>query len=460
MSTSLSRLRQVIILGCLFLSCQLPLWSQSSLSGSGVADDADFFVRLDAYVSYGGDVDVIDGLTGRTYHSDNKVVKTIHSNFPKIMGGLHKMLLDLEVKYMNFYLENGVLHERELIALAESFKITNFKLDRTNWMVREKAILTRLQQAPFFQIKELVIWEKEEMDSTLPDNKYARNLRYNPVNASWDRRVLTEWKVPVVTKWSTHTVIKNQGLNLETNKGFHIVRDQGLPHTIHSSNFKEVSVSYPVIVSRKEDTQAQIDRIQIQIVENLSHLYDPFTWLARRATRFRTVFASELVKYFKERKYRVNDRDWFNVTICNFLNDVVVTNRYGFEEVYDLFVTQQFENSENALGEDLDLLNWLPNEKRKGKGINKNKKVYIDFDQPWGGRWVLFDAYLRYGDKFLDTLRTNLTSLKKKTSGKEVIRRTIEDVSGVPAEKYIPAAVKAQKAGIEHYRARKERGEA
>jgi hypothetical protein len=167
-----------------------------------------------------------------------------------------------------------------------------------------------------------------------------------------------------------------------------------------------------------------------------------------------------LVKYFKERKYRVNDRDWFDVTICNFLNDVVVTNRYGFEEVYDLFVTQQFENSENALGEDLDLLNWLPNEKRKGKGINKNKKVYIDFDQPRGGRWVLFDAYLRYGDKFLDTLRTNLTSLKKKTSGKEVIMRTIEEVSGVPAEKYIPAAVKAQKAGIEHFRARKERGEA
>jgi hypothetical protein len=60
----------------------------------------------------------------------------------------------------------------------------------------------------------------------------------------------------------------------------------------------------------------------------------------------------------------------------------------------------------------------------------------------------------------LDTLRTNLTSLKKKTSGKEVIMRTIEEVSGVPAEKYIPAAVKAQKAGIEHFRARKERGEA
>jgi len=37
--------------------------------------------------------------------------------------------------------------------------------------------------------------------------------------------------------------------------------------------------------------------------------------------------------------------------------------------------------------------------------------------------------------------------------------RTIEEVSEVPAEKYIPAALKAQKAGIEHYRARKERGE-
>ncbi|MGK0238889.1 MAG: hypothetical protein ACKVGW_04255 [Verrucomicrobiia bacterium] len=459
MLKTFSRLKRHIALGCLLFSSQLPLWSQSSLSDSGVADDADFFVRLDAYVKYGGDIDVIDGLTGQTYHSDNQVVKTIHTNFPKIMGGLHKMLLDLEIKYMNFYLENGVLHEQELIALAESFKITNFKLDRANWMVREKAILRRLQKAPFFQIKELIVWEKEEMDSRLPDNKYARNLRYNPVNASWERRVLTEWKVPVVTPWRAHTVIKNQGLNLETNKGFHIVRDQGLPHTIHSSNFKEVSVSYPIIVSRREDTQTQIDRIQIQIVENLSHLYDPFTWLARRATRFRTVFAGELVKYFKERKYKVNDREWFDVTFCNFLNDVVVTKRYGFQEIYDLYVTQQFENSQNALGEDLDLLNWLSSEKRKGKGVNKNKKVYIDFNQPGGGRWVLFDAYLRYGDKFLDTLRTNLTSLKKKTSGKLVIMQTIEQVSGVPAEKYIPAAVKAQKAGIEDYRNRKEKGE-
>ena len=116
-------------LGCLLFSSQLPLWSQSLLSDSGVADDADFFVRLDAYVKYGGDIDVIDGLTGRSYHSDNKVVKAIHSNFPKIMGGLHQRLLNLESLHMNFHLEQGALHEQELSALATSFGITNFKLD-------------------------------------------------------------------------------------------------------------------------------------------------------------------------------------------------------------------------------------------------------------------------------------------------------------------------------------------
>ncbi len=434
----------------LSLGCPV-LEAQSALSGSGVADDPEFFVTLDAYVKYGGDIDVIDGLTGNIYHSDNAVVKTIHSNFPKIMGGLHGKLLELEAKYMNFYLEQGVHHERELIELAESFGITNFQMDRSNWMVREKAILRRLSQEPFFQIKELVVWEKEEMGRSLPDNKWARNIRFNEETDSWERRVLTDWRVNVPTQWRLVQVHKRQGLNLESNQGFHII-DYGLPTQVQASNFKEVSVSYPIIVSRREDSQAQIDRIQHEIVENLSHLYDPFTWVARRSTRFRVAFSAGLLKYFEERKYRVKDRDWFNPVICHFLNDVVVVKRYGFEEVYDLYVDQQFGNSKNVLGEDLDLLNWHSDEKRQGEGVNPNKKIYLSYDNRSSARFVLLDAYLRYGDRFLDALRARLTNLKKREVAKDLIRDVIAEVSGVSADKYIPAAIEAQKMGIEAYR--------
>lgn len=447
-----SRLVSIVaVVAGLMISGIQSLLAQSALSGSGVADDPEFFVTLDAYVKYGGDIDVIDGLTGGVYHSDNQVVKTIHANFPKIMGGLHGKLLELEAKYMNFYLEQGVFHERELIALAESFGITNFEMNRSNWMVREKAILTRLSQEPFFQIKELVVWEKEEMGRSLPDNKWARNVRFNEETNSWERRVLTEWRVNTATEWRLIQVVKNQGLNLETNKGFHLIGN-GLSAQVRASNFKEVSVSYPIIVSRREDSQAQIDRIQHQIVENLSHLYDPFTWVARRSTRFRVAFSSELYNYFKERKYRVKDRDWFDRVITLFLNDVVVVERYGFKEVYDLYVDQQFGNSKNVLGENLDLLNWHPDEKRKGEGINPNKRVYISYDNPSSARFVLLDAYLRYGDRFLDTLRARLIGLKKKEVAKEVIKGVLAEVSGVSADKYIPAAIKAQKIGIEEYR--------
>jgi len=435
---------------------------QSALSGSGVAEDPEFLVTLEAYVKYGGDIDVIDGLTGRAYHSDNAVVKAIHSSLPQIMGGLHAKLLELEARYMNFYLTQGVQHEQELAALAESFGITRFSMDRSRWMVREKAILQRLRNEPFFQIKELVVWEKEYLDEDLPDNKWAKNIRLNPVTLSWERRVLTEWKVNTVqvrrgnnnqVRTNVHMVEKLQGLNLETNEGFHIiVGGRGLNQWVQPSDFSEVTVSYPIIVSRREDAQEQIDRLQRQIVENLSHLYDPFTWVARRSTRFRTAFSSELIRYFGDRKYRVKDRDWFDPVICHFLNDVVTVKRYGFKEVYDLYLTQQFAISKNVLGKDLDLLNWHEGENREGEGINRNKKIWLNFDRPIGARFVLLDAYLRYGDRFVEALRTRLTTIKKRAVAKELINEAIAEVSGVSADKYIPAAIKAQRAGLQQFR--------
>ena len=151
-----------------------------------------------------------------------------------------------------------------------------------------------------------------------------------------------------------------------------------------------------------------------QIVENLSHLYDPFISVFCRSTRFRTAFSSELTNYFRERKYRVKDRDWFDPVICHFLNDVVTVNRYGFKEVYDLYLTQQFANSKNVLGKELDLLNWHEGEKRQGERVNRDRKIWLNYKNTQGVRFVLLDAYLRYGDKFVDALREELTSSKKK----------------------------------------------
>ena len=65
---------------------------------------------------------------------------------------------------------------------------------------------------------------------------------------------------------------------------------------------------------------------------------------------------------------------------------------------------------------------------------------------------MLLDAFLRYGDKFVDALRHELTSSKKRVIGKGIVENVIAEVSGVPAEKYISAAIKAQRAGLEQYR--------
>ncbi|MGY8693395.1 MAG: hypothetical protein ACKVGW_04270, partial [Verrucomicrobiia bacterium] len=43
------------------------VFGQSALSGTAVEDDADFFVRLDAFVKYGGGIDVFDSLKGRVF---------------------------------------------------------------------------------------------------------------------------------------------------------------------------------------------------------------------------------------------------------------------------------------------------------------------------------------------------------------------------------------------------------
>ena len=163
------------------------------------------------------------------------------------------------------------------------------------------------------------------------------------------------------------------------------------------------------------------------------------------------MFSSTLLGHFRNRTYRIKDRDWFDPVICNFLNDVVTVNRYGLKEVYDLYVAG-IENPRNTLGEGFDPLNWNAGEKRKGSGMSLGKRIRLNFENSAGGRFVLFDLYLRYGDDFIDNLRLKLTSLKKKGDSRELIRASITEVTGRSADEYIKAALKAQEAGIASYR--------
>ncbi|MDE0768517.1 MAG: hypothetical protein OSB19_09005 [Opitutaceae bacterium] len=434
----------IILLG------SFPLFSQSALSESGVGDGDDFLIELEAYVKYGGSIDVIDGMTGKKYHGGDQVVKAIYNNFPKIMGGLHRKLLELEARHMAFQMRQGTRHGDMLSELAKSFGIRGFYMDDENWLKKERTILSRLTAKPFFKIKELVVWELEGLSGmAIRNNERGKNLKFNTETMDWERRVLTEWEVNIRGRKSFKRVNKWQGLNLDTNKGFHI--SDSLPGSVYTSSFEEIQLSYPIIVSRSENEATQIDRLQHLIVQNISHLYDPFSWGAPRKTRFRTAFASRLRRHMEDRSSRMTDRDWFDRVMSSFLNDVVTLKTYGLEEVYDLYVVQRFEYRQ-LMGVAMDPLNWHDGEDRSPPKQRNNKKISFNFKSHDGARFALLDVYLRYGDVFLENLRLKLTGVKKKTESRSLIRAAIEEVSGVPADTYIQAALKAQKAGIIDYR--------
>ena len=94
--------------------------------------EAEFFVQLDSYMVYGGEIKVIDGLTGNDYTSGNEVVRTFYKNMPKIMGGFHKMLLAYESANIQFRIEDNKAHAKALSELAASFGIKRFVVDQSS----------------------------------------------------------------------------------------------------------------------------------------------------------------------------------------------------------------------------------------------------------------------------------------------------------------------------------------
>lgn len=248
-----------------------------------------------------------------------------------------------------------------------------------------------------------------------------------------------------------HYILKEQGLNLDTNEGFHFV-STGLPQQVPPTAFQEVEITYPIFFSSKEPVQDQVKRLQRLFIQNLYYIYDPFSWIVRRHTRFRVGFSGDLTRHFERQGYRVTDRDWFNPVLCNLLSDVITIQNHGLPEIYQFHIYRSYELSRNVLGNDLDLLNWNEGENREGQHNAPYRRTRLNWDGPGGARFVVLDAYMRYTDKFIDTLRENLNNLKKKTSGRSIIERTIEEVSGTPFDVYRKNAIKAQVEIIDKYR--------
>lgn len=409
-------------------------------------DESGFVTQLDSFAVYGGKVKVLNGYTGTPYTQGNEVVQTIHETLPRIMGGLHYKLLQYENRHMQFRLKDASGFEEDLAALAKTFGIKGFNIDTQNWFSIEKIILDRLRAKPFFLIKELVIWDRDDLKLNLPSTKYSDHIRFNSERKEWERRVLTTWKVDNYNhQGQNNIIIKTQGLNLDTHTGFHIMKTHGLNAQLHPANFHEVPVSYPIIINTSKPAEEEILRIQNSLVHNLRILYDPFTWIARRDTRFRGTYASTLREYTDRKKYKVTDRKWFSSVLSKYLSDTVISKRHGTKEIYDFYVAQSFDSSPNGLGYGLDPLNWHSDEKREGKGPRgRDAKIWLGFNTPTGARFVLFDAYLRYGDKVTDILREKLLALEKPTDPKQLIKEVIAEASGVDADKYIKAAIKAQ----------------
>lgn len=447
--------------GPLFLLLILSLPTELFSKGDTLSVGETVF-EMEEFVIYEAEVDVIDGHTGEKYEGDNDVVLDFADLFNELLLKYHQRLLIFEIQHLNMRLETGEAFVKDLAVLAESFGIEGFKVDHNSWLTKEIAIVHRLNKDPFFKIEALVAWDLDTLNANLPDrptSKLARDIRYNDATGEWERRVTTEWKVSYTQNPTNRNpygtpvnILKQQGLNLDTNKGYHII-DRGLSNHVYPSAFKEVKLTYPILVSSTEPAEEQVRRLQETFVQNLYHIYDPFSWVARRNTRFRGGFARNLLSEVKtERMSKISDRNWFDQALSQLLSDVITIKYHGTKEIYSLYAYQRFELSKNVLGEDLDLLNWQPDEKRESEQKSRNNRVWINYKSPNGARWIALDAYMRYTDKFIDALRSNLENLKKKTSGQAVIEQTIEEVSGVTFEAYLKNATKAQTQMIEKYR--------
>jgi hypothetical protein len=424
---------------------------------------SDEVVKMEAFNvrAYNGKIPIIDGFTGKDYRGDNDVVFNFAQSFNKLLLGYHKKLVLDEVKHLQFRIKLGKDFEREMSALSTAFGFGKFALDNSTWLRRERAIITRLMREPFFKIKALVVWDLDRLNKSAPNkpnSKYARDIRFDSVRGKWERRITDRWDVSFFndqTKRRTlFTTDKTQGLNLDTQKGFHYI-ERGLPVNVPSHAFQEVSLTYPIFYSDNRVGEKELRYLQETFIANLYFIYDPFSWMARRDTRFRGGFGKECLEHINDQRIHVGDREWFDAVLARFLADVVTIKLQGAEEIYSLhMLSKRLNECPRALGLGLDLLNWNKGEKRQAID-EPEAEPQISVTSPGGFRYVMVDAYQRFGEPLIEKIRARLVAQKEtrqSINGQAMLTGVIEELSGMPYGEFAERAKVTQEAHLAQHK--------
>lgn len=445
------RCRHVIVLLGLVLMAAWPLGAQEP-AGDEVVQMEPFNVA-----AYKGKIPLIDGFTGNDYEGDNAVVFSFAQSVNKLLVGYHKKLVLDEIKHLQFRIKHGQEFEREMGKLTASFGFGAFALEQSTWLRRERAIITRLIREPFFKIKALVAWDLDRLNKIAPEkprSKYAVDLRYHAAAGKWERRITDRWDVafflPTGNRGESFATDKTQGLNLDTHQGFHFI-ERGLPLQVPPTAFQEVKLTYPFFFSETPVRETELRYLQQTFIANLYYIYDPFSWVARRDTRFRGGFGPDCLEHIRAQRIYVDDRDWFDGVFARFLSDVVTLKLEGAGEIYALhMLNKRLGESPRALGVGLDLLNWNKGEKREAPD-QPEAEARIAPGSPGGFRFVLIDAYQRTGDAFLEKIRIRLLAqkeLRQKIKGQAMLTEIIAEVSGLTYAEFAQRAKIAQEANL------------
>lgn len=420
-------------------------------------------VKMEAFnvTAYNGKIPIIDGFTGKDYRGDNDIVFSFAQSFNKLLLGYHKKLVLDEVRHLQFRIKLGKEFEREMGQLCAAFGFGKFTLDSSTWLRRERAIITRLMREPFFKIKALVVWDVDRLSKIAPnkpETKYAGDIRFDPESGKWERRITDRWDVIFYNNPSKRSgafaTDKTQGLNLDTQKGFHFI-ERGLPVNVPSHAFQEVSLTYPIFYSDNRVDEKELRYLQETFIANLHFIYDPFSWMARRDTRFRGGFSSDCQEHIKDQRIYVDDREWFDAVFARFLSDVVTLKLQGADEIYSLhMLSKRLNECPRALGLGLDLLNWNKGEKREA--IDKPEaEPRISIATPAGFRYVMIDAYQRFGDSLVEKIRGRLLAQKEtrqKMNGRAIFTQAIEELSELRYDEFAQRAQVTQEGHLARHK--------
>jgi hypothetical protein len=358
---------------------------------------------------------------------------------------------------MRFRLKLGKDFEREMGRLNAEFGFGAFALDESTWLRRERAIVLRLIREPFFKIKALIVWDLDRLNELAPNrptSKYAADIRFDAASRRWERRITARWDVsfsrdPANLRGQFQTE-KLQGLNLDTHRGFHFI-ERGLPVDVPSGAFHEVGLTYPIFYSERGAGDKELEYLQRTFVANLVFIYDPFSWMARRETRFRGGYIADCVEHIRAQRIPVSDRDWFDPVFARFLSDVITIKLQGVGEIYALHrASKRLGESPRALGLGLDLLNWNRGEKREAPD-RPEEPIRISARGPGGFRYVLIDAYQRHGDLLVERIRGEFRARREageKGSGEAMLVKVIEELSGLPYDEFARRAKLAQEEAL------------